>query len=109
MCRHTRSGQFVGSYVPGTPEAGEDLPPDRVVPVAERAPAGDLVGAEGAAAQHLVLRSEEDLGIFAVRERGETGGRIEVAGRPLPHVTDELVHAQRRRAVGIGTYRRRSQ
>src|SRR5580692_1381592 len=41
-------------------EAGEDLPPDRVVPVPERGPAGHRGHAERAAPQHLVLGPEED-------------------------------------------------
>src|SRR5215467_5025980 len=87
--------------VAGGAEAGEDLPPDRVVPVAERATAGDRGDAERATAEHLVLAAEEDLGVLPVRPRGEAGVGQEVAGGPLPHVPDELPHARRARALRV--------
>src|SRR5215831_16067044 len=90
-----------GLCVAGGAKAGEDLPPDRVIPVAERAPAGDRGHAERATAQHLVLAAEEHLGILAVRPRGEAGVGQEVAGGPLPHVPDELPHAGRVRALRV--------
>ena len=59
---------------PGAAEAGEDLPADRVVPVAERAPAGHRVGGERAAAQHLVLGAEEHLRVLPVRATARNPG-----------------------------------
>src|SRR3984885_15769757 len=87
--------------VPGGPEAGEDLPADRVVPVPERAPAGHRRHRERAAAHHLVLGAEEDLGVLAVRPGAEAGGGQEGAGGPLPHVADELPRTARRGSPGI--------
>src|SRR5882757_8847843 len=74
----TPSGHLGGCGVAGAAEAAEDLPPDRVVPVAERATAGVPVGAEGAAAQHLVFRAEESLRVFGVGEGGEARVTVEV-------------------------------
>src|SRR5262249_49266464 len=82
--------------VPGAPEAGEDLPPDRVVPVAERAAAGHRIHRPGAAAQHLVLRTEEHLGVLPVRKGDEPRVPGEVARGPLPYVADQLPHPVRR-------------
>src|SRR5262249_59419450 len=75
---------------PRGPEPGEDLPPDRVIPVPERAAAGNRRHAERSAAQHLVLRAEEHLGVLLVRPRHEPRVRQEVRVCPLPHVTDKL-------------------
>src|SRR5205814_10177331 len=80
----------------------EDLAPDREVPVAERRPASGGVGAERAAAQHLVARAEEDFGVLAVRPRAEAGVAAEVARRPLPDVTDQLPYTVGRLACRIG-------
>src|SRR5262249_8238227 len=94
MCLH------IGG-VSGAPEAGEDLPADRVVPVAEGTADGRAVGCPRATAQHPVLVAKEDLGVLAVRECDESGWAAEVAGRPLPNVADELVHTERRGAVRV--------
>src|SRR5258708_7694962 len=83
-------------------EAGEDLPPDRVVPVPERAAADNLVDRERAAAQHLVVGPEEDFRVLLVRIGDKARVRQEVARRPLPDVTDQLPGAGRRGAVRIG-------
>src|ERR1700716_4571400 len=83
---------------PGTPESREDLAADRVVPVAERAPDRGCVGAERPAAQDLVIRAEEHLGVFAIRERREARISVNVGAGPLPDVPDQLVHAEPRRA-----------
>src|SRR5215471_16060928 len=88
-------GWGAGLRIAGGAEAGQDLPPDRIVPVAERAPAGDRGDAERAAAERLVLAAEEHLGVLPVRPRREAGVGQEVAGGPLPHVPDELPHAGR--------------
>src|SRR5215471_7288962 len=94
-----------GPGVAGGAEAREDLPPDRVVPVAERATAGDRGDAERVTAEHLVLAAEEHLGVLLVRPGGEAGVGQEVAGGPLPHVTDELAHARRARAARVAAPR----
>src|SRR5215467_13311134 len=99
--RDGEAGGGGGLRVAGGAEAGEDLPPDRVVPVAERAPAGDRGDAERATAEHLVLAAEEHLGVLPVRPRGESGVGQEVAGGPLPHIPDELPHAGRARAARV--------
>jgi 5-dehydro-2-deoxygluconokinase len=81
----------------GGAETGEDLPPDRVVPVAERAPAGHRADPERPAAQHLVLRAEEHLRVLLVRPGLEPRVRQEVRARPLPDVPDQLPGPARRR------------
>src|SRR6202035_3067382 len=86
-------------------ESAEDLTADRIVPVAESAAAGHRVHPERASAQHLVLGAEEDLRILLVGERGEARVGREVGRGPLPHVADELVDAERRRAVRIAAGR----
>src|SRR6202023_1544527 len=50
------------SDVAGATEAAEDLPADRVVPVAKRRPAGARMRRPRPAAEHPVLGSEEHLG-----------------------------------------------
>src|SRR5450631_1514553 len=87
------SADLPRSGVASAAEPREDLSPDRVVPVAERAPDRHGVRTEGPAAQHLVLRAKEDQGVLGVRERRETGVPTEVARGPLPDVADELVNA----------------
>src|SRR5689334_15499126 len=88
----------------GAPEAGEYLPADGVVPVAERRTSHRVVGRPRAAAQHLVLVSEEDLGVLAVRERTEPGPRAERRRRPLPDLADtvERAGAMRRLPLDLG-------
>src|SRR6185437_16883954 len=90
-------------------EPGEDLPPDRVVPVAEGTPAGHRADGERAAAQHLVLRAEEHLRVLLIRPGLETRVRTEVRAGPLPHVPDQLPGPARRRPRGVGAGRRRAQ
>ena len=76
-------------------EAGEDLPPDGVVPVAEGRAGDRRVRGPGAAAQHLVLGAEEHLGVLAVREGLEAGVAAEVRRRPLPDLADAAEQAER--------------
>ena len=54
------------------PQAGEDLPPLREVPVAERRPRDERIRDPRAAAQHAVLAAEERLRVLAVRVRDES-------------------------------------
>src|SRR5262249_16730133 len=95
-CRHIGPGSPPpaagrrGGGVPGGAETGEDLPPDRVVPVTERAPAGHRADRERRAAQHLVLVAEEDLRVLAVGPGGKARVGQEVAGGPLPDVPHQL-------------------
>src|SRR3979411_1805447 len=90
----TASSAFVRTRVAGAPEAGEDLPADRVIPVPEGGPAGGRVGGPEPPAQHPVLvGAEEHLRILRVRVRLEPGVAGEMATGPLPHVTEQLVHA----------------
>src|SRR4029078_13520744 len=89
------SAQLPGSRVASAPETGEDLSPDRVVPVAEGAPDNHGVRAERPAPQHLVLRAEEDPGGIRIGKGGEARIAVKVAQGPLPDVTDELLHAER--------------
>src|SRR5262249_22766952 len=74
------------------PEPGEDLPPDRVVPVAERAATGHRVHPERAAAQHLVVPSEEHLRVLPIWEVAKPRIPLEVRRGPFPHVADQLMH-----------------
>src|SRR6185295_16156352 len=72
-------------------EPCEDLPADRVVPVAEACAHRARVRGPRAAAQHLVLRAPEHLGVLAVGKRTKAGVRGEVGGGPLPDVAEQLV------------------
>src|ERR1700704_396391 len=90
--------------VPRTSEAREDLTADRVVPVAERRTDGSGMCRPGSAPKHLVLRSEEHLGVLAVRERHETRIRLEVTRRPLPDVTEHLMASVRAHTARVGTH-----
>src|SRR4051812_10221648 len=94
------------SGIAGAPEAAEDLAADGVVPVAKRV--ANRPGPRGprAAAEDLVLGAEEDLGILRVRETLEAGPRPEITGRPLPHVADHAVAADRRDAGRVAPNRR---
>src|SRR6516162_2776426 len=74
----------------GSPEPGEDLPPDRVIPVPERAPAGYRTDRERPAAEHFVLRTEEHLRVLPVGPGAKPRIGTEVRTRPLPDVPDQL-------------------
>src|SRR5262249_28409048 len=83
-----RGGGTSRLRVGGAAEAGEDLAPDRVVPVPERRPLDARVGRPRPAPQHLVLGAEEHLRVLAVGERHEARVPVEVGGRPLPDVAE---------------------
>src|SRR5436190_23319341 len=93
------------SGIAGAPEAGEDLPPLREVPVPERGPDRSRVDGPGAASEHLVLRSEEDLRVLGVREGVEARVGSEVGRRPLPHVADQVLRAAGCRPLGVAADR----
>jgi hypothetical protein len=61
-------------------------------------------GGPRAAAQHLVARAEEDLGVLAVRVGAEARVAAEVARRPLPDVAE---HAQRAARAAPSGWRHR--
>src|SRR6478609_2484847 len=61
------------SDVPGQSDAAEDLPANRVVPVAEARPQDVGGHRPGTTAQHLVVPVEEGLAVEVVDHRGETG------------------------------------
>src|SRR5690242_7822604 len=105
----TRSGRLArvrALGIAGAPEAAEDLAADGVVPVAERVANRPWAGGPRAAAQDLVLGAEEDLGVFLVGEALEPGPRREVARRPLPHVADHPMAADRRDVLLVTPDRR---
>src|SRR5690242_2330736 len=81
--------------IAGAPEAAEDLAANGVVPGAERVADRAWTGGPRAAAQDLGLAAEEDLRVFRVRKALEPGPWAEVARRPLPHVTDHAMAADR--------------
>ncbi len=85
-------------------EAGEDLAADGEVPVAERGAHGRGVRRPGAAAQDLVVGTEEHLGVLAVREGTEPGVGEEVGRGPLPHSAQHPVHPVRAHDV-VGSRR----
>src|SRR6516225_5533346 len=103
------SARGKGHTGPGGPEAGEDLPPDGVVPVPERAPAGHRADRERTAAEHLVLRTEEHLRVLPVGPGAKPRIRAEVRTRPLPDVPDQLPGPARRRPGRIRAGRRGTQ
>src|SRR4249919_4067007 len=67
------------------PDAGEDLPSLREIPVAEGRARDERVGGPGPAAQHAIVLAEEDLRVFRVREGAEARVAVEAGRRPLPH------------------------
>src|SRR5262245_66265293 len=87
--------------IAGAAEAGEDLSPQRVVPVAEARPGDDRVGDPGAAAQDAVVGAEEDLGVLRVRERLETRIAAEKRAGPLPHSSLHVLDLVRIGARGL--------
>src|SRR5215212_8889182 len=103
---HARSPS---SGVARAAEAGEDLPPLRVVPVAERVADHAEARRPRAAAEHLVLVAEEELGVLAVRVRPKARVRAEVARRPLPRVADHAEDAVGRLTLGIRPRRGRAE
>ena len=92
----------------GAAEAGEDLAADGVVPVAERDAHRGRIGRPRPALEDPVLVAPEHLGVLRVGEGGETGVGREGGRRPLPHVTEHLVHAPGADVLGVGPDRRRS-
>src|SRR6187551_3969400 len=94
----TCSDTLAGRRVTRAAEAREDLPAHRVVPVAERRPAGRGVGRPRTTAKDAIVRPEEHLGVLLVGERPEAGIARERAGGPLPHIAYQLA-----RAIGRGT------
>src|SRR3954470_17302342 len=107
MWRHIRTPENWASRVTRAAEAGEDLAPDGKVPVPERGAHGGRVCRPRAAAQHLVLGSEEHLGVFAVRERAESGVSGEVGGGPFPDVAQHLLAPEPARSLRAAADRRR--
>src|SRR5438445_8560328 len=93
------------SGVAGAAEAGEDLAPDRIVPVAERRADGRRVGGPGPAPEHLVVGAEEHRRVLPVREPLVAGVGQEVRGGPLPYVPDHLDAAPGARALRVRTHR----
>src|SRR5262249_43383298 len=93
--RGTRGGgtwAAVCSGVACAAEPGEDLPADRIVPVAERDPHRGGIGGPRPTAQHLERGAEEPRGVLAVGEGPEARVPVEVGAGPLPHVTEQLLH-----------------
>src|SRR5205085_7417829 len=76
-----------------TPKTAEDLPPNRVVPIAERIANRSRPRCPGAASQHLVLCSKKDLRVLGIRKRRESRIAAEVRARPLPYVAEHPVTA----------------
>src|SRR5262249_6311462 len=61
--------------VPGQPDTGEDLPTDRVIPVAETRPQDRRFDRPRPAAQHAVVAVEKRLRVPLVDHRDESGPR----------------------------------
>ena len=94
---------------PRQPDAAEDLPPIRVIPVAEAGPQGRRLHRPRPAAQHPVVPAEERLGVALVNHRGEARPRLQRRARPLPDVAEQLLDSVGRRAGRVGADRRRAQ
>src|SRR5687767_3892124 len=92
------------SGVGGTAEPTEDLPSDRIIPVAESVTNCARACRPGAAPQNLVLRSEERLRILPVRKALESGITVEIGRGPLPDVADHSIAAARRNISAIRTH-----
>ena len=102
-----RASRGVGtSGVPGQAHTREDLPPDRMVPVAEARPQDARRDRPRAATQHLVVASpralEERLRIPVVDHRREARPRPQRRRGPLPHVAQHLLGAVRRGTCRVG-------
>src|SRR5690348_13016190 len=87
--------------IAGTPEAAEDLAANGIIPVTERIADGPGPRCPRSAAQHLVLAAEEHFRVFGIRKRLISRIADEIARRPLPHVADHSVAADRRPVVPI--------
>src|SRR5689334_7533392 len=74
----------VALRVTRAPDPREDLPPLRVVPVAEAQPRHERIGHPGAAPEDAVLVAVEDLGVLRIREGTEPGIPGEGRRCPLP-------------------------
>src|SRR6476469_6825836 len=96
-----RAVAVAGSGIARTAEAGEDLPANRIVPVAERRPSDVRRGRPRAAAQHFVLGAEEHLRVLGIREGLVARIAAEVRRRPLPHVADHAVAPDRRHVLRV--------
>src|SRR5262249_46592369 len=95
------------SGVTGTAEAGEYLAALWQVPIAERVPGDQRLRGPRSTAQHLEAPAVEKLGIFRIGERDEAWIGLEIARRPFPHVTEQLVAAEVAHASRVGPDRRR--
>src|SRR5205085_10116057 len=100
-----RAGSVAALGIARAPDAGEDLPPLRKIPVAEGGPGDERVGDPRAAAQHSVLVAEEGLRVLPIREGAEAGIAVEARRRPLPHRSArvlELVAGRLHRLLPLG-------
>src|SRR3982751_6837853 len=86
-----RAVAVAGSRIARAAKAAEDLSPDRIVPIAEGGARHVGRGGPRAAPQHLVVRPEEQLGVFRIRKRLVPRVASEVGGGPFPHVADHSV------------------
>src|SRR6202521_2074210 len=79
-------------------KSAENLPADRVVPIPKGGPGDQRPRGPRAPAQNLVIGGgpEKQLGILFVRECLVSRVGREVAGGPLPHVTNHPVATDRR-------------
>src|SRR5687767_13038380 len=95
-----------GLRITGAPEAAEDLAADGVVPVAEGVANRTGAGGPRPPAKDLVLVAEEGLGVLGIGERLEARPRPEVAGGPLPDITDHAATADGRAVPRVRGHRR---
>src|SRR5215469_5139902 len=91
--------------VPCQPDAREDLPTDRIIPVAKRRTDRRRGDRPRSAPQDFVVAAEKWLAVGAVDHRGKSRPRREVRRCPLPDITDHLLRAVCRRARREGTHR----
>ena len=110
--RPARPGAYTS--LPREPQAGEDLPADRQVPVAEARAQDVRRHRPRAAAQHPVVAAEERLAVVGVEHRGEAGPRLESARwstptrrRPSARRRTPRRRPRRRRPAPVAGRRRR--
>src|SRR5262249_22576549 len=94
--------------IPREPNAGEDLPALRQVPVSIGVAGDDRMNRPGAASQHAIPAFEKHLAVLSVRKRTKALVRPELRHGPLVDIAQQLLDSVRRGAVWEASDRRRA-
>src|SRR5438034_568246 len=90
-CQRCRVSDSRSSCVTRATETAEDLPSDRVIPVSEGVADRAGAGRPRSASQHLVVGTEELLGVFLVGKGLKSGIAAEVTRCPFPDIADHSI------------------